>query len=140
MRPGTIVNFERLMVGTIATAWLQTTLNWNEMIRELSPTMSSPASFVIIMVAVMTALYLLLTLFVSRRRSKIAMWILIVLFVIGTPSFVRALRAGRLIDSPLLTIVPELGQLIALILLFLPTSRAWFRREDEKPDLQSTFS
>jgi RsiW-degrading membrane proteinase PrsW (M82 family) len=140
MRPGTIVNFERLMVGTIATAWLQMTLNWNEMIRELSPAMSSPASFLIIMMAVMTALYLLLTLFVSRRRSKIAMWILIVLFVIGIPSFVRALRGGRLIDSPILTIVPELGQLIALILLFLPASRAWFRREDEKPDLQSTFS
>jgi len=140
MRPGTIVNFERLMVGTIATAWLQMILTWNEMIRELSPAMSSPASFLIIMMGVMTALYLVLTLFVSRRRSKIAMWILIVLFVIGIPSFVRALSGGRIIGSPLLTIVQELGQLIALVLLFLPSSRAWFRREVEKPDLRSTFS
>ena len=140
MRPGTIVNFERLMVGTIVTAWLQMMLTWNEMIRELSPALSSPASFLIIMMGVMTALYLLLTLFVSRRRSKIAMWILIVFFVIGIPSFVRAMNGSRLIGSPLLPIVQELAQFIALILLFLPQSRAWFRREDEKPDLRSTFS
>lgn len=140
MRPGTIVNFERVMAGTIVTAWLQLILTWNEMIRGLSSAMSSPASFLIIMMGVMTALYLLLTLFVSRRRSKIAMWILIVLFAIGIPGFVRAMSGGRLIGSPLLTIVQELGQLIALVLLFLPTSRAWFRHEDEKPDLQSTFS
>lgn len=140
MRLGIIVNFERLMVGTIATAWLQMMLSWNEMVRRLSLTMSHPALFLIILMGVMTALYLLPTLLVSRRRSKIAMWILVLLFVMGIPGFVRALGSGQLIGSPLLTILQEIGQLIALVLLFLPRSRAWFRREDEKPNLLSTFS
>jgi hypothetical protein len=134
MRPATIVNFERLIFATLALGLVQTWLGWDSLVR-----LSSVGQLV--MTDVFTfGLVILLTLLVSRRRSKVAMWISIVLFVLGLP-FVALLAAkGLMVGSTLISIAQTLGQLVAYGLLFTPSARRWLNKEATLDDLGDTFA
>jgi hypothetical protein len=75
-----------------------------------------------------------LTLLVSRRRSKVAMWVLIALFVLVLSLTVLVIiQARRLLASDITWAALEsIAQVVACVLLFTPSARRWMNREDEK--------
>ncbi|MBO0754687.1 MAG: hypothetical protein J2P54_02410 [Bradyrhizobiaceae bacterium] len=77
-----------------------------------------------------------LTLLVSRRRSKIAMWVSIALFAISFAVLVldigSDITSARLVWEHLITALEHIGAGVALGLLFTPSARRWMSRKDEK--------
>ena len=140
MRPRPILAFEGLMLGTLALSWLHFALTWPRQVMSLATITQRPVVFLMATIAITGVLFIALTLLVSRRRSRVAAAILIVLFAISVPTFVRTFTQGAPMGYTALAELQIIGHLVAYILLFLPSSRAWFRHDDEKPDLQATFS
>ena len=140
MRPRPILAFEGLMFGVIALGGLYYALTWDRQLLRLAPVTRQPVALLVAFIAISTSLFVVLTLLVSRRRSRIAAGILIALFVVAIPAIVRKFTYGSPAGYSALAELLTVGHLLAYALLFLPSSRAWFRREDEKPDLRSTFS
>ena len=79
------------------------------------------------------AAFITLTLLVSRRRSKVAKWILIALAIVGLPFAVLHYAKGLYLGAPLIGLIQTVMQLIAYGLLFTDQSRRWFRREGVEP-------
>jgi glucan phosphoethanolaminetransferase (alkaline phosphatase superfamily) len=141
MRPKTVLVFEGLLLGTLALGWLQLALTWNEqMLRFAATSIKNPAPVVLAISIIIAALFVLLILLVSRRRSKVAMWILLALFVIGIPGFFRVLTNVSLVGYMPLAVIQIVGQLIGYAMLATPSTRAWMGRDDEQADLGETFS
>lgn len=140
MRPRTILMFEGLMLGTLAVGWLQIALTWDQQMMRIGAATRSPTAFLLGIGGTVTALMLVLILLVSRRRSRVAAGILIVLFAIGIPGYVRTFINGAAFGYTPLAAVQVVGQLAAYALLFMPASRAWFRRREPQVDLRETFS
>lgn len=137
MRPATIVAFERLIFAMLALGLVQL---WSNL-----RTLTAPSkNFVLIIAVVMVALIVLLTLLVSRRRSKIAMWIAIVLFVLGIPALVSTVKLALVGAVTALgagmDVVQNLLELVAYSLLFTPSARRWMNRETTLDDLGETFA
>ena len=66
----------------------------------------------------------------SRRRSKIAMWILIALGALDLS--LTALGIIQAVSDIIWAALESIGQ--AYGLLFTPSARRWMRREDEKDE------
>jgi hypothetical protein len=81
------------------------------------------------------------TLLVSRRRSKIAMWVSIAWFAaILSVWFTRLPTADELLGSDIiLSVLQTIGQGVAYALLFTPSARRWMNREDERAKLREVF-
>jgi hypothetical protein len=134
MRPQAVIWFERLNLATIALGAVQSWLAWDS-IRQLGQSIA----FILTIQILVAALVIGLTLLISRRRSKVAMWILIVLFAIGLPGMFVMLREGRLLGSHLISAVQTIVQLAALVLLFTLPARRWMNRESDT-DLGDVFA
>ena len=128
MRPKTIVYFEWIMLGTLLLGALQLLA-------------IAPVATWYILILIFTLLIAALTLLVSRRSSKIAMWILIALFVHNvTNAIILILLESNIIVAPVsigaearIRILPQgISQAVVFALLFTPSARRWMRREDEK--------
>jgi hypothetical protein len=136
VRPKTIVYFEWTIFGTLLLGALQNYLAWDQVIAQ-APTLDRNTAVVLIL-AVMIFTYVLvgtLTLLVSRRRSKIAMWVSVALFALGFALFVFDITRGVQIGTVTtfaLGVLQSIGQGVAYGILFTPPSRRWMRREDEK--------
>jgi hypothetical protein len=137
MRPATIVTFERLIFAALALGLVQSWFDRDQLMPRGSVVAVATA-------AVMFALIILLTLRVSRWRSKVAMWSSIVLFVIGLPSLVMTMeltRRGAVTGlAAVSSIMQTLLQLIAYGLLFTPSARRWLNKEATLDDLGDTFA
>jgi hypothetical protein len=86
------------------------------------------------------ALPILLTLLVSRRRSKVAMWLSVALFVLGIPLILWIVSRGLFSGSVPLMAAQTILQLIAYGLLFMPDAWDWLNRRPTPARLQDTFS
>ena len=128
------------MIGGVALALLHFALSWPVQELRLASLTPRPFAMLVAAIAVTTAIYVVLTLLVSRRRSRVAAWMLIAIFLFSIPTFVQTFTRGSRTGYTLLAEIQIIAHLAAYILLFLPSSRAWFRREDQKPDLNTTFS
>ena len=138
MRPQAIVYFERINLGTLVLGVLQSWLSWDRLVQMITSTGGSVAT-ILITQGFSFALIIALTLFISRRRSKVAMWILVVFFVLGLPGLVLLIQQGLLLGSGAITALQTLGQFVALILLFTKPARRWMNREPEL-DLGDIFA
>jgi Kef-type K+ transport system membrane component KefB len=87
----------------------------------------------LIVLIFMWALVGTLTLLVSRRRSKIAMWVSIAMAAWGIWSVVSEIIHGRrLLASDIVWVALEsIAQVVAYALLFTPSARRWMSRKDE---------
>jgi hypothetical protein len=133
MRPKTIVYFERIIFGTLLLAVLQVYLSWDRIKAFGSPPdRDLQAVIYLIVLIVMSALVGTLTLLVSRRRSKIAMWVSIAMAAYGIWLVVSGILHERLLGSNIIPALQCVGQAVAYGLLFTPSARRWMRREDEK--------
>lgn len=121
MRPKNIIMFERLVLASLALGPIQTLIGWQQLMALGS------IQFVLGIQAFTIGVILLLTFLVSRRRSKVAMWILIVMFVLGVPMIIKMFTDGVLVGASLITLAQTLAQLLGIILLFTPASRSWMR-------------
>lgn len=122
-RPVEIVWFERIMFGTLALGIVHSALLWSITRSTVGP------GFALIAPSIVLAIYISLTLLVSRRRSSVAKWLIIAFSVFGLPIFISEVVSGRYVGVPAITFVQIVGELLAFGLLFTDASRRWFRRE-----------
>jgi hypothetical protein len=137
MRPATIIWFERLIFAMLALGSIQA---WSNIHRRIE----LPRSTLLLVAVVMVGLVTCLTLLVSRRRSKVAMWILIALFLLGLPALFMTIRLARVGGVTGLAaasdLLQNLLQLVAYGLLFTPSARRWMNKEVTLDDLGETFA
>lgn len=122
-RPVEIVWFERLFFGTLAFGLIQSWLDWPELTKLASP------NFVLVTQVFGIGIDVGFALLISRRRSNIAKWISIVLFLVGLPSVVKEVMEGQLTVSASISMIQILGLLIAYALLFTPASVRWLKQD-----------
>jgi hypothetical protein len=140
VRPRAIVYFERIIFGTLLLGVLQSYLGWNRVIAAApAADGNSAVAFTLIILTFTFVLIGTLTLLVSRRRSKIAMWISIALFVLGLPSFVQTVIRGVLFASNLIAVLQAIAQGVAYGLLFTPSARRWMSRKGERANPHDVF-
>jgi hypothetical protein len=120
-RPQSVKAAIVLMVATLTIGLVRTVL------RPLPNAPGLPSWFVPVVVASTFVIMALLVLAIAFGRF----WALIVfaiLFVIGLPSMIAVFRAHPVDGTSLVvTLLQTLVQGTALVLLFLPAARAWFR-------------
>jgi hypothetical protein len=130
MRPASIVQFERLFLGALALDVVVDVLTWNAAMAtsKAYPELAAigPAMVIGIM-AVGTALALLLWYLAARRASKVAKWLIAIWFVLSTVLLALSLFRGISFAVPVV-----LGWLAYLLrawsvsYLFKPDADAWF--------------
>ena len=123
MRPQPIVYFERAYLLSLAIAVVSIAVYWGEL-RQVAPPLPLALASALLLGVVAT-----LALFVSRRRSEICKWILVVLTVAGIafslPSLPASLAAG---PRGWLGVAQMLLQAAAIGFLFTPPARNWLRQ------------
>jgi hypothetical protein len=124
MRPNSIKWFERLFLATLAIGLFQAGYAWQ------GETTTSSVPFVLFVTIAVFLIILVLILLVSRKRNRVAMWILVAFFVIGIPAFYKVLTSGQFFGVASISVFQTILELIALIFLFTPTSRAWLSRNE----------
>jgi hypothetical protein len=130
VRPKTIIYFERIIFGTLLLGVLQIYLSWDRVIAQAA-TSNHNSAFVIIILIFGFTLVGTLTLLVSRRRSKIAMWVSIANFAIGLSGFfVQSITGGQLASDIIMTGLGTVVQVVAYGLLFTPSAGRWMSRKD----------
>jgi hypothetical protein len=134
VRPKSIVYFEWIIFGAILFDILETyrTYTSNEALDS-----GLPVAAALTIMIFRNLLFGTLALLVSRRRSKIAMWVLIAWAVLGLYLFlVRwAQSLGGLLGWDIVLYI--IGRTVAVALLFTPSARRWMNREDEKAGVRS---
>ncbi len=134
MRPATIVNFERLMFASLAIGIAQAAIGWDGISDAAAGRSGNALLSIIGAWAAVILITTTVTLFVSRRRSRIAMWIGILLCLIGLLSVARDIRNDVLIGTGWLILAQTGAQVVAYVLLFTPSARSWMNWEDEDED------
>ena len=129
MRPQSIVMFERLFLGSLVLSLLTLAVGYDEMAATLAedPGMQQlglGSGFLIAMVTVSYAAYLLLWYLIARKASKPAKWILVVFTAIGVLSALPAL-GGAWNWTMLVSLAVYALEVGAVICLFQPDARAW---------------
>jgi hypothetical protein len=133
MRPKTIVYFEVIIFGTLLLGVLQSYLGWDQAIAQAGTLDRNKAVAFTLTVLIFTFVLIgTLTLLVSRRRSRIAMWVSIAMYALGLPALVHLITSGQLLGSNIIAALQGIAQVVAYGLLFTPSARRWMRREDEK--------
>ena len=107
MRPKAIVYFEWIVFGTLALGLVQDYLAWDSLIAVAGTTQADPRTFLILTQALTFGLIIVLTLLISRRRSIVAMWISIILFVLGLPMVLTLAAQGLLDVRPVGYVEPD---------------------------------
>jgi len=131
MRPKTIILFEDIMIGSLAVAFVNNIVNW----RYVSEV---PSAIRIVFVPLLALLiFSILVLLVARKRSKIAMWILVVLSGLQISMTVALTAQGVVLK---LLLARDLLALLAFAYLAAPASRRWMRGELDHQTVRETFS
>jgi len=152
-RPQPIVYFERIFFATLLLGVLQAYLTWDITTTAVARASPNPHGilhimgvwFIVTTQAFAYAVTILLILLVSRRRSKIAMWVSIILFACGLPTIARLLAGSTPIGvipplSAAITVAQTIGQAVAYGLLFTASARRWMNRQQGPSELEKTFS
>jgi len=129
MRPQSITLFERIIFGTLILGAIQSYLGWDRLVALAATAEANPVAFILTTQIFIFALIGTLTLLVSRRRSKVAMWTSIAMFALGLPLSFRTITNGLPLGSGVIMALQTIGQLVAYGLLFAPSSRHWMNRE-----------
>ena len=134
MRPHSIIMFERLFLASLVLGALGVLLSYQEAVGLVAndPGMQQfglgsgvISGFVIGVVTVSYAIYLLLWHLIARRASNVAKWILVVLMVLGLLSALPGLT-GTWNSTFVLSLVVYALEILAIVYLFRPDAVAWF--------------
>jgi hypothetical protein len=130
LRPKTIVSFEILSLAAVALGLLVTWLTWDGIVAQARSAVlgSGIEAAVAILVLIYVAILALLILLASRRASNVARWLLALIVVVELaftlPTIGATLAAGTV---GLISTLQLAMMTVAVVLLFLPASRLWFR-------------
>ena len=123
MRPQPILWFERAYLLNVALGAASVLAYWGDL-RRVAQAGLLAATAVLFLV-----LLAILTLLVSRRRSRVARWIIVILTLAGVaisiPALPMSMRAG---PRGWLGVAQLLLQIAAVACLFTPAARLWLRR------------
>jgi hypothetical protein len=135
VRPKTIVYFEWIILGTLLLSFLS-------FLRELSQLAqfghSTAGNFLYLLILIRIITFVVigtLTLLISRRRSKIATWVLIAWFALNFARFVTSLsllRTASQLGYAIVSLAFLIVRGVACGLLFTPSARRWMNRDDKK--------
>jgi hypothetical protein len=121
MRPKTIVWFEILYGAALVLLAIISALAWKYWAADFGP------GIAITVLAFTFLVPLALAPLVSRRRSRVARWILVLHFALSLALYLSVLVYGA---NPRISIeqaIVYVLQLTAIILLFTPSARAWLK-------------
>lgn len=124
-RPLEIVWFERLCIGTLVLGAFNSWLSWEQLVL-----FEGSSEYVLMIQSFTGGIILGLTLLVSRMRSAIAKWVIIVLFVLGLPITIYTELRDDLPSIGIIGYAQTTIQFVALVLLFKPASRRWFHKKN----------
>jgi hypothetical protein len=128
-RPSNVQRFEQLMYLSIAIGALNIALDWGRLVSVARPV--GGAVFVLVVDAFVFVFLISLIWLIGRRAKNWARWVLLIFFLLGTPTAVRVvvnnLRVKPFVGA--LGLVQVALQVIALFLIFTGNSRAWFGRQ-----------
>ncbi len=125
MRPQAIVNFERLMLVSIALSIVQ--------IAMIAAQGAGAPLWVLGVSAIVIAVSVALVLLVSRQRSAIAKWALVLLTVLGAGGAIVALGDDSRFDlAEALTMLALALQIAAVAMLFGSGAKTWFAQRDDE--------
>lgn len=129
-RPKNIEQFEQLYYTSIFIGIYNATKIYNE----------QTIAFLLLIHFVTIVTLVLLIFFVARRRSKIAKWVLVVTFCIGSIFFLADFK--RIWDSGgsgLMEIAQYIIQLVGIYYLFTPEVVQWLNGKEQKNNLYQNF-
>jgi len=128
MRPASIVNFERIVLLLIVIALVGTVLTWNGLLAAAAQQGLGEGPLIGIHVAAL-ALILLLLWLIARRRSAVARWVWILLWLAWIAVSVPTI--GDTLGGPLPELLLHAAQWVLILLsiwmLLRPDAGAWFR-------------
>jgi uncharacterized membrane protein len=131
VRPASVVNFERVVLLTLALGAANAVLTWDALVAGFAARGLGP-SFVVGAHVAGGALILALLWMMSRRRSDVARWIYVALTVAGILVTLFAITPNDS-GAPILLVIEVLQMLLSLIslwLLFRPDAQGWFAATD----------
>ena len=120
MKPKNVEYFEYLILVSLALGVVQSYLRWPELMAKAS------LEFVLIVQISVFAMMLALTLLISRRGSRIAMWISIALFVLGLPIYFSFISGGN-VKPNFISWIQLALQFAGYSLLLTTSVRIWMR-------------
>lgn len=125
MRPRNIVNFERLMLASVALWIVNGAIVWAQLAAAGVPIGGRFLVSFLVEIGIIVGL----TLLISRRRSRIALWITVVLFVIGVPTTTKTIIHTIMYPTGMVMVLQAICQGAGLVLLFTPSGRRWMSRK-----------
>jgi hypothetical protein len=126
--PSNVARFEQLMYLSLGVAFIGWALSWNRLVAIARPV--GGAYFVLFTLLFSVAFMMFLIWLVARRRKNWARWLLLIIGVLGLPSYIS--RLPQLLHAQPLAGGLSAAQLpiqaIALLLVFTGNAREWFKR------------
>jgi hypothetical protein len=125
--PPSIRTFERMQIVALAVGWLNATYTYRTVLHDRVSAFVFTTALVTVSVVVMLLVFL-----ISRRRSTWAKWLLIVLSASATAPWAALLRRSGVADwAGVLGLFQGGMQIVSLLYLIQPASRAWFGSVEE---------
>ena len=135
MRPSSIIQFERLFLGSIVLGLVNNALTWHDLVnavganpdlQRLGVTPSAMIGVVIGLLALGIVINLVLWFLVARRGSNIAKWILTVLTALGIVSMMVSGLGHQGLTLPMVLTLAALAlQIAAIFELFRRDAVEW---------------
>ncbi len=119
MRPRNIILFERLFIAGFAVAILADAVDFPKL------GVPAPVWLVATVQAMVFAVLAGLVLLVSRRRSRVAMWIIVFLFLLGLPITLNNLYVTPTRPGVWLVLLETAMQAVAVAYLFTKPAQVW---------------
>ncbi|GAA3704435.1 hypothetical protein GCM10022268_12580 [Sphingomonas cynarae] len=122
MRPNSVKLGEQLYAGSILLTIALAIIGWDEAVATGGVVLAAVVNVVVIGI---TVLLLYLT---TRRASRVALWLLVVLTAINIAGFLFQVAGGVVAPGlfGVLTTAQTLLGIVGIVLLFRPGARAWF--------------
>ena len=126
--PSNVAWFERLMYLSLGIGVITSALRWSELVALGGPLGGANAMiFVLAFVFAFMALFIWL---VARRHKNWARWFLLILGLLGLPSYFRTLGEVLQVNpvAGTLSLLQILAQVVAFFLIFTGDARDWFEQ------------
>lgn len=122
MRPKAVKLGEQIYAGSIILTVVLAVVGWNEAVAASGVVTAAVVNAVVIG---LTVLLLYLT---TRRASRAALWLLVMLTAINIAGYLFQVAGGVVATGlfGVLTTAQTVLSVVAIVLLFRPSARAWF--------------
>ena len=129
MRPKSIVMFERVLLAALAIDLVNNLMNWEMISESLTDSWIPPSSVMVLGVALLPVIVgLIFWYFITRRRSRVAKWLMTLFVAIGVMGFVMTLMrvgSGALTPLVILAGISEAMKVFAVSRLFTREAEDW---------------